>query len=286
MRALVEFFVRHGAWFVFLLLAGVSCFMLFRGDPYRQAVFLTSAGRVSSQVYSAAGSVTGYFHLRSINDDLQQRLAELELENIGLRRRLQRADERLYADSVKPDSALMPYDFVIARVINNSIVRPNNFLTLDRGSADGIAPEMGVVDQNGIVGIVNVVGPHTSRIISMLNSDLRLSCKVKGSDAFGSLVWDGKSPRYAMLEELPRHVEFAPGDTIITSGYSVVFPEGIPVGTVAEQLRDADDNFYTLRVELFTDFATLSTVRVIRNFQKEEIEATETDAVNTSGKFN
>lgn len=285
MRTLADFFMRHGAWFVFLLLAGISCYMLFRGNPYQQAVFMTSAGRVTSGIYSAANSVTGYFHLRSINDDLQQRLATLEMENLNLHRQLRRANEQLFADSVKPDSVLAPYEFIIARVINNSITRPNNFITLDRGALDGIAPEMGVVDQNGIVGIVNVAGPHTARIISLLNSDLRLSCKVKGSDAFGSLVWDGRSPRRAVLEELPRHVEFAPGDTIITSGFSDVFPEGIPVGTVIEQMRDADDNFYSLRIELLTDFATLSTVRVIRNFMKEEIRATETDAVNTSGKF-
>lgn len=284
MRALADFFLRHGAWFVFLLLAGGSLFMLLRGNPYRQAVFMTSAGRVTSGVYTAANTVTGYFYLRSINDDLQQRLADLELENINLRRRLQRADERML-DTIAPDPALEPYEFITARVINNSIIRPNNFITLDRGELDGIRPEMGVIDQNGIVGIVNVVGPHTSRIISMLNSDLRLSCKVKGSDAFGSLVWDGRSPRQAVLEELPRHVDFSPGDTIITSGYSVVFPEGIPVGTVVEQLRDADDNFYSLRIDLLTDFAQLSTVRVIRNFLKDEIETTETDAVNTSGKF-
>lgn len=285
MRALADFFLRHSAWFVFLLLAGVSLFMLLRGNPYRQAVFMTSAGRVTSGVYTAANTVTGYFYLRSINDDLQQRLADLELENINLRRRLQRADERLLDSIAPPDPALEPYEFITARVINNSIIRPNNFITLDRGELDGIRPEMGVIDQNGIVGIVNVVGPHTSRIISLLNSDLRLSCKVKGSDAFGSLVWDGRSPRQAVLEELPRHVDFAPGDTIITSGYSAVFPEGIPVGTIVEQLRDADDNFYSLRIDLMTDFAQLSTVRVIRNFLKDEIETTETDAVNTSGKF-
>lgn len=285
MRSLADFLVRHGAWFVFLLFAGISCVMLFRGNPYQQAVFLTSAGRVSSGVYSIANGITGYFHLRSINDDLQERLARLELENLDLRRRMQRIDERIYADSVKPDSALAPYEFIIARVINNSIVRPNNFITLDRGAADGITPEMGVVDQNGIVGIVNVTGPHTSRIISLLNSALRISCKVKGSDAFGSLVWDGRSSRQAVLEELPRHVEFSPGDTIITSGFSAVFPEGIPVGTVVEQMRDADDNFYSLRIDLLTDFATLSTVRVIRNFRKDEIEAVEADSVNTSGKF-
>ena len=285
MRQLIDFFVRHGAWFTFLLLAGVSCVMLFRSNPYQQSGYMTSAGAVSSSVYSAANGVTGYFNLRTINGDLQERLSLLEMENLSLRRRLQRAEELAYADTVTPDSALTPFRFITARVINNSIAHSNNFLTINRGSDDGIAPEMGVVDQNGVVGIVNVTGRHTARVISLLNSDLRLSCKVKGSDAFGSLVWDGKSPRRAVLEELPRHVEFAVGDTIITSGYSVVFPEGIPVGTVVEQMRDADDNFYSLRVELLTDFATLSTVRVIENFLKDEIEEGETDRGNSSGKF-
>ena len=271
MRQLVDFFVRHGAWFVFILLVGVSCLMLFRGNPYQQAVYMTSAGAVSSSVYGAANSVTGYFNLRTINDDLQERLSSLEMENLALHRRLQRAEELAYADTVTPDSALTPYRFITARVINNSIAHSNNFITINRGSDDGVMPEMGVIDRNGIVGIVN--------------SDLRLSCKVKGSDAFGSLVWDGKSPRFAVLEELPRHVEFAIGDTVITSGYSVVFPEGIPVGIVRERQRDADDNFYSLRVELLTDFSTLSTVRVIENFLKDEIEEVETDQVNSSGKF-
>lgn len=285
MRQLVDFFVRHGAWFVFILLAGVSCAMLFRSNPYQQAVYMTSAGAVSSSVYRAANSVTGYFDLRTINDDLQERLSGLEMENLSLRRRLQRAEELAYADTVTPDSALTPYRFITARVINNSIAHSNNFITINRGSDDGVMPEMGVIDRNGIVGIVNVTGRHTARVISLLNSDLRLSCKVKGSDAFGSLVWDGKSPRFAVLEELPRHVEFAIGDTVITSGYSVVFPEGIPVGIVRERERDADDNFYSLRVELLTDFSTLSTVRVIENFLKEEIEEVETDQVNSTGKF-
>lgn len=285
MRQLIEFFVRHGAWFTFLLLAGISRVMLFRGNPYQQAVYMTSAGAVSSGVYGVANSVTSYFHLRSINDDLQERLSALEMENLSLRRRLQRADEMAYADTVTPDSALTPYRFIIARVINNSIAHRNNFITINRGSDDGIKPEMGVVDQNGVVGVVNVTGRHTARVISLLNSYLPISCKVKGSDAFGSLVWDGKSPRTAMLEELPRHVAISMGDTIITSGHSLVFPEGIPVGIVIGQSRDTDDNFFSLKVELLTDFATLSTVRVIENFLKDEIEEVETDLVNTTGKY-
>lgn len=270
MRGLIDFFVRHSGWAVFLLFATLSCVMLFRGNPYQQHVYMTSAGAVASAVYRTSNSVTGYFHLRGINEDLQQRTAQLEMELIDLRRQLRAAGEKIYGDSVPVDSALRQYRFIMAHVINNSIARSNNFITIDRGESDGVRPEMGVVDQNGVVGIVNVTGPHTARLISVLNSDLRLSCKVKGSDAFGSLVWDGKSPRRALLEEMPRHVEFALGDTVITSGYSVVFPEGIPVGRVVGHKRDDDDNFYSLSVELFTDFATLSTVRVIENFSKDE----------------
>ncbi|MDE6119277.1 MAG: rod shape-determining protein MreC [Muribaculaceae bacterium] len=284
MKALVEFLVRHGSWFTFLLFAIISCVMLFRGNPYQQHVYMTSAGAMARGVYSTAGAVTGYFHLRGINEDLQQRNAQLEMEVINLRTALRRAAERIPSDTLPMDSMLSQYGFIMAHVINNSIVRSNNFITIDKGELDGVMPDMGVVDQNGIVGIVNVTGPHTARLISVLSA-VRLACKVKGSNAFGSLVWDGRSPRHAVLEELPRHVEFALGDTVVTSGYSVVFPEGIPVGKVIGQSRDSDDNFYSLQVELFTDFATLSTVRVIKNFQKDEIEAVEQDRINTSGKF-
>ena len=143
---------------------------------------------------------------------------------------------------------------------------------------------MGVVDQNGVVGIVNVVGKNTARIISLLNPNLRLSCKVKGSDYFGSLVWDGKSPYYAILEEMPRHVKFSTGDTIVTSGYSAVFPEGIVVGQVDEQLSSGADNFYSLRIKLSTDFTQLSTVRLIKNNIKEEFDRLKSnDAENRKG---
>lgn len=275
MRAFFDFIARYSAVFLFLLLTIVSSIMLFGGNSYQRAVYMTSSGRVVSSIYSVSNGVTGYFHLRSVNDDLNERLADLELENINLRQALQRVNEQLYADTVSVAEPLAQYRFIVAHVINNSLVHPQNYITINRGADDGITPEMGVVDQNGVVGIVDVVGPHASRVVSLLNSDLRLSCKVKGSDAFGSLVWDGKSPQYAVLEELPRHVPFAPGDTIVTSGFSVVFPEGIPVGTIVEQRRDVDDNFYSLKIHLTTDFATLSTVHVIENFMKEELDQLE-----------
>jgi hypothetical protein len=132
---------------------------------------------------------------------------------------------------------------------------------------------MGVIDQNGVVGIVNVVGPHAARIISLLNPHMRLSCKLRGSGFYGSLVWDGKSPRFAVLEELPKHITFHKGDTIVTSGYSAVFPEGIIVGTVEGLARDMSDSFVSLRIRLTTNFSQLSSVRVITNSMKEQIDA-------------
>ena len=130
---------------------------------------------------------------------------------------------------------------------------------------------MGFSDHNGVVGIVNVVVNHSARVISLLNPNLRLSCKVKGSDYFGSLIWDGKSPYYAILEEMPRHVQFEKGDTIVTSGYSSVFPEGINVGIITELQNEANDNFFSLKIQLSTDFTQLSTVRAFKNNFKEEL---------------
>ena len=165
------------------------------------------------------------------------------------------------------------YDYILSRVISNSISLQHNYITINKGTEDGVVSEMGVVDQNGVVGIVNVMGKKSSRVISLLNPNLRLSCKVKGSDYFGSLVWDGKSPNYAILEEMPRHVEFEKGDTIVTSGYSAVFPEGLNVGVIENQLTSGGDNFYSLRVRLLSDFSHLSTVRLIKNNMKEEYDA-------------
>lgn len=277
MKEIVNFLVRYSQWMLFIFLTVISCMMLFTSNPFQHHVFLTSAGGMASGVYKASNNVTGYFALRDINNDLQHRNAELEEQVITLKQQLREQALRLYADTMKVDTALTRYSFIIADVINNSISRPYNYITLQKGAADGIKPEMGVVDQNGVVGIVNVTGPHTARVISLLNPYLRLSCKVKRSEHVGSLQWDGKDPRYAMLEELPRHVEFRNGDTIVTSGYSTAFPEGVPVGTVVSSKKDNAENFYSIRVKLFTDFSTLSTVRVIRDAMTDELRNVEQD---------
>ncbi|MCM1075917.1 MAG: rod shape-determining protein MreC [Bacteroides sp.] len=277
MSELLKFFVKYSSWFLFAVYLVAGFTLLFSRNPFQHHVFLTSANVVSSGIYKATNNVTSYFSLREINEDLQTRISDLELETYRLNKIIQSQQEQLYADTMTVDSALTRYHFLIAHVINNSINHSHNYITINKGRLDGIEPEMGVMDQNGIVGIVNVVGDHTARLISLLNPYLRFSCKVKGEDQVGSLVWDGREPGEAILEELPKHAKFVKGDTVVTSGYSSVFPEGVPVGTILSGSRDREDNFYTLRIKLFTDFSTLSTVRVIRDNMRDELAIVEKD---------
>lgn len=271
MRNLLNFFIKNSSWFIFIFYMILSSILLFKNNPYQQSIYLTSANKICSSIYNYISNVTSYFYLRDINEDLQKQNANLELEVVSLRNQLKEYEIKL-TDSIESQLQPHQYDVIVGRVISNSITNSQNYITVNKGALDGISTEMGVIDQNGVVGIVNIVGNHSSRIISLLNPNLRLSCKVKGSDFFGSLVWDGKSPYYAILEEMPRHVKFQEGDTIVTSGYSAVFPEGITVGIIDEQMNEGGDNFYSLKIKLLTDFTQLSTVRMIKNNNKDEFE--------------
>lgn len=277
MNNLLLFFIRLRPWLLLCVYVVIGCIFLFQSNPYQHSVYLTSANAVSSGIYELSNNVTSYFNLRDINEDLQHRNVQLEKDLLALKARVQYYEELDYARNLPSDSVLQRYDFIIAHVINNSVHRTHNYITINKGSADGVLPEMGVVDQNGIVGKVDVVGTHSSRIISLLNDKLRISCTVKGSQQAGSLVWDGKDSRYALLTELPRHSTFNKGDTIVTSGYSTAFPGGVPVGFVEAEMKDYDDNFYTLKVRLSTDFSQLSTVRLVIDSLAEELREIEKD---------
>lgn len=286
MREILNFFVRNSKWFVFIILVVVSCIMLFTRNPYQHHVYLTSAGRVTGTIYGIAGNVTSYFNLYHNNEDLNRRNADLQLEVISLREELQQLRERdEYArlDTVAPHQALRHYDFIVAHVINNSVMHPHNYITVDKGAADGVKPEMGVIDQNGVVGIVNVVSENHARLISLLNPNFPLSCKIKGNESFGSLVWDGNDPRYSLLEDLPRHTVFHRGDTVVTSGYSAVFPEGIPVGVIESEKSTHGENFFILKVRLLSDFTKLNNVQIVVNNHADELRRLEEENMRTEG---
>ena len=278
MRNLLNFLMKYNYWFLFLLLEVASFVLLFRFNRYQQSVYLTSANGVTGAIYGVAGSVSSYFHLKTVNADLLER-------NVWLERKVE-VLEKAFAEQ-GPDSVMLhslenlvsaKYEVYRATVIKNSLNRVDNYLTLDKGSVDSIRPEMGVVDANGVVGIVYKTSPHYSLVISLLNSKSNLSCKISGSGYFGYLHWEGTDAQYAYLRDLPRHAEFSVGDTVVTSGYSAVFPEGVMVGTVDEMTDSHDGLSYRVKVKLATDFGKVTQVCIIsRAGQEEQKSLEETD---------
>lgn len=241
---------------------------------YQHSVYLTSANAVSSSIYETSGAVTGYFNLRKTNESLLERNAALENDLLNLQHELDHIRTLLPPDStdVVYDSANR-FSYTIASVINNNVSKPKNYFTINKGAKDGIAPGMGVVSHNGVAGIVGTVGPDASRVISLLNITQHFSVKVKGTHTVGSLEWHEGNPDIAYVGELPRHITYHIGDTIVTSGFSTTFPEGIPVGVIMSQVKTNDDNFFTLKVHLATDFKGLNSVRVIKDLYKDELDS-------------
>lgn len=266
--------MKYSTAMLFIVYLLLGCVLLFTGNMYQHSAYLTSANAVSSSVFETANGVTGYFHLRSINEGLQERNASLENEVLNLKHELDQMRTMLPPDST--DAVYIPthrFDYTIASVINNNVTKPQNYFTINKGSNAGIRPGMGVVSHAGIAGIVGAVGPNAARVISLLNVTQHFSVKVKGTNTVGSLEWREGNPDIAYVGELPRHVKYHIGDTIITSGYSTTFPEGLPVGVIMSQVKTSDDNFFTLKVRLATDFKELSSVRVIKDRYKSELDS-------------
>lgn len=278
----MNFLIKYSAWFIFIFLVILSCVILFTYNSYHSSIYFTSASRVTSSIYNVTSDISGYFNLREINRSLLANNARLENEVLNLKHQLAEFST-LSSDSSHGNFGR--YDYVVATVINNNVRHPNNYISINRGKLDGIKPGQGVVDHNGVVGLVNVVGPHTSRIISLLNETQRFSVKLKDTDFIGSLTWKGGDPGIAYMEELPRHANYHIGDTIVTSGYSMSFPAGIPVGTIMNRIKGADDNFYVLKVKLNSDFKTLGTVRVIKDNFKESLDSLSSYDINNPDKI-
>ena len=271
MRNLLNFFLKYNYWFLFIFLEVISFALLFRFNHYQGSTFFTTSNRMVGLVYEAANQVTGYFHLKDINDDLVQKNVELELQVDRLREKLMELTVDSSALEKLKKDVLLEYDFYQAKVISNSLTRMDNYITINKGEKDGIRSEMGVIDGNGVVGIVYITSPNYSVVIPVLNSKCNISCKIKQSEYFGFLKWDGGSSQYATVKDMPRHSLFSLGDTIVTSGHSAVFPGGIPVGTV-EDITDSHDGLsYLIKVKLFADFGRLNDVRVIARKDREEL---------------
>ena len=263
MRNLLDFLARHNHWFVFVLLEVISAVLLFKYNSYQGSVWFSSANAVSGRVYEASAAVGQYFSLVTVNRQLTQR-------NVYLEREVARMAQE-HAETMADSSYLQRlqsnqtthYKSVSARVVSNSLDRLNNFITIDKGEADGVKKDMGVVCGTGIVGIVYLTSAHYSVVIPVLNSKSNISCSIRGRGYFGYLHWMGGVPDEAYLDDVPRHARFRIGDVIVTSGYSSVFPPGMLVGKVMRVYNSANGLSFRLRIKLTTDFGNLRDVCVI-----------------------
>ena len=270
MRKLLQFLYRNNYWFLFIFLEVASFILIFRFNNYQHSVYLTSANAVTGQLHKVSSNVTTFFHLKAINEELLDKNIELEKQLAIYSAEVESNKSFLLENRLLKNSVVSDYSLFPAHVVQNSLNRVDNFITIDKGSKDGIKPEMGVVNGSGVVGIVYKTSNNFSWVMSILNSKSNISCKISRSNYFGNLVWEYGDSNYAYLRDLPRHATFSLGDSIVTSGFSAIFPEGVLLGTI-DDMSDIDDglSFY-LKIKLAVDFGKLDAVRVIENCKLQE----------------
>lgn len=272
MHNLTEFLARHNHWFVFLVLEVVSMVLLFRYNSYQGSVWFSSANAVTGKVYEWDSAVESFFSLSGVNSQLTQRNAFLEQQVRMLDDSIARLTRSQEA-AVTRLSSMVPFQgcrLIPAKVVANMVNRYDNLITIDKGSADGVKRDMGVVCGMGVVGIVYLVSEHYSIVIPALNSHSNISCTIQRRGYFGYLRWRGGSSQLAYLEDVPRHAHFKLGDNVVTSGYSSVFPPGVMVGKVLHVFNSADGLSYRVQVKLSTDFARLRDVCLVDDSALQE----------------
>ena len=272
MRNLLEFLARYNHWLLFVLLEVIGVVLLFQYNSYQGSVWFSSANAVTGKVYEWDSAVESYFSLSGVNSQLTQRNAFLEQQVRMLDDSIARLT-RSQETAVTRLSSMVPFQgcrLIPAKVVANMVNRYDNLITIDKGSADGVKRDMGVVCGMGVVGIVYLVSEHYSIVIPALNSHSNISCTIQRRGYFGYLRWRGGSSQLAYLEDVPRHAHFKLGDNVVTSGYSSVFPPGVMVGKVLHVFNSADGLSYRVQVKLSTDFARLRDVCLVDDSALQE----------------
>ena len=271
MGNLYQFLLRFRAFIFFVALQMVCFWLIVRNNQYQSAAFFTTSNQLVGFVLATSDNVNNYFALEDQNKSLVMENARLK-ETLAFKKQDTMA-ERM---SKTPDSVIeKQYNFIDGKVINKSVHWANNYLTINRGTADGIENGMGVISSNGVVGVVKASSKHFSTITSLLHSKTMVSSLLKRTGDLCSTSWDGELPTMGTLQYLPRHVNVKKGDTVITSGYNAVFDNGTMVGIVAEVALPENAAFYNIKLKLATDFNKLSYVYVIKNSLKIEKDSLE-----------
>jgi rod shape-determining protein MreC len=268
MQQIFNFIFKNSTRLLFLLLLITSLSLVIQTHSYHRSQMVNSANAISGLAYEKQSEINEYFSLKQQNDKLAK-------ENALLKRVLFNKKD---STSTLPKDSLKAYDkieVIQSKVINNSYNTSENYLTINAGASKGIAPDMGVVSSQGIVGMIEKTSKNYATIQSVLNLKSKINVKIKKTNHFGSLIWDGKNAGYVQLIEVPRLATVKKGDTVVTGGVSTIFPENIPVGIIDKVYTDTQTNFFTLNIRLFSDMTNLNHVYVIINKDRAEVKKLE-----------
>ncbi|MCK4749632.1 MAG: rod shape-determining protein MreC [Bacteroidales bacterium] len=263
MRTLLRFIQKYSNFLLFLLLETIAIALIAQGSNFQRSRIIGFNRQVTGTIFSKVDGAREYLSLRDANE-------QLAYENMELRNSLEKVSGLMDSATVIHElRGSQQFDYVPTRIVHNSVYKQYNYITLDKGKKQGVFRDMGVISDGGLVGIVFESSNNFATVIPVINRDFRLSVKIKSNNYAGILQWGGESPLYAILTEIPFHVNLLEGDTILTSGFSSIFPEGIEVGSI-ESFALEKGNFYDIKVRLSTDFQSLFHVNVIRNYRQEE----------------
>lgn len=272
MRNIFLFIARYSTFFLFLLLQIIALAMLFQYNRYHEAAYMDLAQEMTGKFYVRYNNVETYFSLKEENEKL--RLQNTQLLN------------QLKADFDTPDTAVLSeisgfdtlagnrkYFYLSAKIIGNTVSGQNNFITLHRGSNQGVEPNMAVVGPSGIIGKIVNVSPNISVAMSLLHRKNNVVAVMKKGGGFGELSWNGKDPRFVQLSNVPRTITIDKGDTVVTSSYSDIFPAGYTIGYVEQVKDDKSSSTYTIDVRTATNFFQVQHAFIVKNLQRAELDS-------------
>lgn len=264
MQQIFNFIIKNSHKLLFLLLLSVSLILTIQAHSFHKSKVISSANFLTGNVYEQMNRIDEYFSLQSQNEALAR-------ENAYLRSLVFNRVDSSAIPKIDTIPGVDKVNVLVSKIIHNSYSVHENYLTINSGSKQGVQPDMGVVNSNGIIGIVEKTSANYATVISVLNVKSQINAKIKKSNHFGSLVWNGKSTGYVQLIDVPRLASVRKGDTIVTGGQSVIFPANVNIGTISKIYIDNKTNYYTLDVRLFNDMTNLGHVYVIKNRDREEI---------------
>jgi rod shape-determining protein MreC len=265
MQQIFNFVLKNSNRLLFLLLLVSSISLTIQSHSYHKSKIISSANFFTGGIYQRVNAIDEYFGLKAQNEELAHENARLKSILFNLRD----TTKLPKIDSIK---GVKKTNIIVAKVVRNTYSTLENYLTIDKGVASGIKPNMGVINSAGIIGIVDNISKDYATIISILNVNSKINAKIKKSNHFGTLNWNGKSTGYVQLIDVPRLASVRKGDTIVTGEQSTIFPENIGIGTIENVYTDEETNYYTLNIKLFNDMTNLGHVYIIKQKDAEEIE--------------